>query len=165
MRTTRAKLTQLLGLFAVLTLIVAGFAAAPVAEEEHRGRRPLRRRVHRRLQGVHRAVDPWPDHAASPRECGGDGKRPDSAGTVAARKALESGEIDMYWGVHGDNWITHPGRHEAHPGSSEANFSRGQGGAQGERHRVAISARSGQQHLHHGRAQRGLRQARRQEAF
>jgi len=29
------------------------------------------------------------------------------AGTVAARKALESGEIDMYWEYTGTGWITH----------------------------------------------------------
>jgi osmoprotectant transport system substrate-binding protein len=31
------------------------------------------------------------------------------AGTVAARKALESGEIDMYWEYTGTGWITHLG--------------------------------------------------------
>ena len=31
------------------------------------------------------------------------------AGTVAARKALESGDIDMYWEYTGTGWITHLG--------------------------------------------------------
>ncbi len=37
------------------------------------------------------------------------------AGTVAARKALESGEIDMYWEYTGTGWITHLGHTEPIP--------------------------------------------------
>jgi osmoprotectant transport system substrate-binding protein len=37
------------------------------------------------------------------------------AGTVAARKALESGEIDMYWEYTGTNWITHLGHTDPIP--------------------------------------------------
>jgi osmoprotectant transport system substrate-binding protein len=38
------------------------------------------------------------------------------AGTVAARKALESGEIDMYWEYTGTGWITHLGHTNPIPG-------------------------------------------------
>jgi len=38
------------------------------------------------------------------------------AGTVAARKALESGEIDMYWEYTGTGWITHLGHTNPVPG-------------------------------------------------
>jgi osmoprotectant transport system substrate-binding protein len=37
------------------------------------------------------------------------------AGTVAARKALESGEIDMYWEYTGTGWITHLGHTDPIP--------------------------------------------------
>src|SRR5829696_3516904 len=38
------------------------------------------------------------------------------AGTVAARKALESDEIDMYWEYTGTGWITHLGHTNPIPG-------------------------------------------------
>jgi osmoprotectant transport system substrate-binding protein len=39
------------------------------------------------------------------------------AGTVAAREALTSGEIDMYWEYTGTGWITHLGETEPVPGA------------------------------------------------
>jgi osmoprotectant transport system substrate-binding protein len=41
------------------------------------------------------------------------------AGTVAARKALESGEIDMYWDYTGTAWITFLGHTDPVPGRQE----------------------------------------------
>ncbi len=41
------------------------------------------------------------------------------AGTVAARKALESGEIDMYWEYTGTGWITHLGHTKPIPDRQE----------------------------------------------
>jgi len=41
------------------------------------------------------------------------------AGTVAARKALESGEIDMYWEYTGTGWITYLGHTDPVPGRQE----------------------------------------------
>ena len=41
------------------------------------------------------------------------------AGTVAARKALESGEIDMYWEYTGTGWITHLGHTKPIPNRQE----------------------------------------------
>jgi osmoprotectant transport system substrate-binding protein len=41
------------------------------------------------------------------------------AGTVAARKALESGEIDMYWEYTGTGWITHLGHTKPIPDSQK----------------------------------------------
>ena len=41
------------------------------------------------------------------------------AGTVAARKALESGEIDMYWEYTGTGWITHLGHTDPLPNSQK----------------------------------------------
>ena len=41
------------------------------------------------------------------------------AGTVAARQALESGEIDMYWEYTGTGWITHLGHTDPIPGRQE----------------------------------------------
>src|SRR3712207_9574081 len=38
------------------------------------------------------------------------------AGTVAARKALEAGEIDMYWDYTGTAWITFLGHTDPVPG-------------------------------------------------
>jgi osmoprotectant transport system substrate-binding protein len=41
------------------------------------------------------------------------------AGTVAARKALESGEIDMYWEYTGTGWITHLGHTDPIPNAQK----------------------------------------------
>ena len=41
------------------------------------------------------------------------------AGTVAAREALTSGEIDMYWEYTGTGWITHLGETKPIPDSQE----------------------------------------------
>ncbi|MDP8945839.1 MAG: glycine/betaine ABC transporter substrate-binding protein, partial [Actinomycetota bacterium] len=109
MRTTRAKLTQLLGLFAVLTLIVAGCGGAggggasgevdlsgaelTVGSKEFTEQLILGQITLQVLENAGATVN---DQIGL-------------AGTVAARKALESGEIDMYWEYTGTNWITHLG--------------------------------------------------------
>ena len=109
MRTTRAKLTQLLGLFAVLTLIVAGCGGAggggasgevdlsgaefTVGSKEFTEQLILGQITLQVLENAGATVN---DQIGL-------------AGTVAARKALESGEIDMYWEYTGTGWITHLG--------------------------------------------------------
>jgi osmoprotectant transport system substrate-binding protein len=108
-RTTRVKLTQLLGLFAVLTLIVAGCGGAggggasgdidlsdaefTVGSKEFTEQLILGQITLQVLENAGATVD---DQIGL-------------AGTVAARKALESGEIDMYWEYTGTGWITHLG--------------------------------------------------------
>jgi osmoprotectant transport system substrate-binding protein len=108
-RTTRAKLTQLLGLFAVLTLIVAGCGGAggggasgdvdlsgaefTVGSKEFTEQLILGQITLQALEAAGATVN---DQIGL-------------AGTVAARKALESGEIDMYWEYTGTGWITHLG--------------------------------------------------------
>ena len=109
MRTTRAKLTQLLGLFAVLILIVAGCGGAggggssgdvdlsgaefTVGSKEFTEQLILGQITLQVLENAGATVN---DQIGL-------------AGTVAARKALESGEIDMYWEYTGTGWITHLG--------------------------------------------------------
>jgi osmoprotectant transport system substrate-binding protein len=109
LRTTRAKLTQLLGLFAVLTLIVAGCGGAggggasggidlsgaefTVGSKEFTEQLILGQITLQVLENAGATVN---DQIGL-------------AGTVAARKALESGEIDMYWEYTGTGWITHLG--------------------------------------------------------
>ncbi len=109
MRTTRAKLTQLLGLFAVLTLIVAGCGGAggggasgdvdlsgaefTVGSKEFTEQLILGQITLQVLENAGATVN---DQIGL-------------AGSVAARKALESGEIDMYWEYTGTNWITYLG--------------------------------------------------------
>ena len=109
MRTTRAKLTQLLGLFAVLTLIVAGCGGAggggasgdvdlsgaefTVGSKEFTEQLILGQITLQVLENAGATVN---DQIGL-------------AGTVAARKALESGEIDMYWEYTGTNWIVYLG--------------------------------------------------------
>ena len=109
MRTTRARLTQLLGLFAVLTLIIAGCGGAggggasgdvdlsgaefTVGSKEFTEQLILGQITLQVLENAGATVN---DQIGL-------------AGTVAARKALESGEIDMYWEYTGTNWITHLG--------------------------------------------------------
>jgi osmoprotectant transport system substrate-binding protein len=108
-RTTRAKLTQLLGLFAVLTLIVAGCGGAggggasgdvdlsgtefTVGSKEFTEQLILGQITLQVLENAGATVN---DQIGL-------------AGSVAARKALESGEIDMYWEYTGTNWITYLG--------------------------------------------------------
>jgi osmoprotectant transport system substrate-binding protein len=108
-RTTRIKLTQLLGLFAVLTLIVAGCGGAggggasgdvdlsgaefTVGSKEFTEQLILGQITLQVLENAGATVN---DQIGL-------------AGTVAARKALESGEIDMYWEYTGTGWITHLG--------------------------------------------------------
>jgi osmoprotectant transport system substrate-binding protein len=114
-RTTSAKLTQLLGLFAVLTLIVAGCGGAggggasgdvdlsgaefTVGSKEFTEQLILGQITLQVLENAGATVN---DQIGL-------------AGTVAARKALESGEIDMYWEYTGTNWITHLGHTDPIP--------------------------------------------------
>ena len=109
MRTTHAKLTQLLGLFAVLTLIVAGCGGAggggasgevdlsgaefTVGSKEFTEQLILGQITLQVLENAGATVN---DQIGL-------------AGSVAARKALESGEIDMYWEYTGTGWITYLG--------------------------------------------------------
>jgi osmoprotectant transport system substrate-binding protein len=114
-RTTRARLTQLLGLFAVLTLIVAGCGGAggggasgevdlsgaefTVGSKEFTEQLILGQITLQVLENAGATVN---DQIGL-------------AGTVAARKALESGEIDMYWEYTGTGWITHLGHTDPIP--------------------------------------------------
>ncbi len=116
MRKTRAKLTQLLGLVAVLTLIVAGCGGAgggggasgdvdlsgaefTVGSKEFTEQLILGQITLQVLENAGATVN---DQIGL-------------AGTVAARKALESGEIDMYWEYTGTGWITHLGHTDPIP--------------------------------------------------
>lgn len=119
MRTTRAKLTQLLGLFAVLTMIVAGCGGAggggssgdvdlsgaefTVGSKEFTEQLILGQITLQVLENAGATVN---DQIGL-------------AGTVAARKALESGEIDMYWEYTGTGWITHLGHTKPIPDSQK----------------------------------------------
>jgi osmoprotectant transport system substrate-binding protein len=114
-RTIPAKLTQLLGLFAVLTLIIAGcgggggggasgdvdFSGAEftVCSKEFTEQLILGQITLQVLENAGATVN---DQIGL-------------AGTVAARKALESGEIDMYWEYTGTGWITHLGHTDPIP--------------------------------------------------
>jgi osmoprotectant transport system substrate-binding protein len=118
-RTTRAKLTQLLGLFAVLTLIIAGCGGAggggasgdvdlsgaefTVGSKEFTEQLILGQITLQVLENAGATVN---DQIGL-------------AGTVAARKALESGEIDMYWEYTGTGWITHLGHTKPIPSSQK----------------------------------------------
>jgi osmoprotectant transport system substrate-binding protein len=118
-RTTRAKLTQLLGLFAVLSLIVAGCGGAggggssgdvdlsgaefTVGSKEFTEQLILGQITLQVLENAGATVN---DQIGL-------------AGTVAARKALESGEIDMYWEYTGTGWITHLGHTKPIPDSQK----------------------------------------------
>ena len=115
MQTKRAKLTQLLGLVAALTLIVAGCGGAggggasgnvdlsgaefTVGSKEFTEQLILGQITLQVLENAGATVN---DQIGL-------------AGTVAARKALESGEIDMYWEYTGTGWITHLGHTEPIP--------------------------------------------------
>ena len=119
MRMTPAKLTQLLGLLAVLTLIVAGCGGAggggasgdidlsdaefTVGSKEFTEQLILGQITLQALENAGATVN---DQIGL-------------AGTVAARKALESGEIDMYWEYTGTGWITHLGHTKPIPSSQK----------------------------------------------
>ena len=119
MRKTPAKLTQLLGLLAVLTLIVAGCGGAggggasgdidlsdaefTVGSKEFTEQLILGQITLQALENAGATVN---DQIGL-------------AGTVAARKALESGEIDMYWEYTGTGWITHLGHTKPIPSSQK----------------------------------------------
>jgi osmoprotectant transport system substrate-binding protein len=118
-RKTRAKLTQLLGLFAVLTLIVAGCGGAggggssgdidlsgaefTVGSKEFTEQLILGQITLQVLENAGATVN----------------DQTGLAGSVAARKALESGEIDMYWEYTGTGWITHLGHTKPIPDSQK----------------------------------------------
>jgi osmoprotectant transport system substrate-binding protein len=118
-RTTPAKLTQLLGLLAVLTLIVAGCGGAggggasgdidlsdaefTVGSKEFTEQLILGQITLQVLENAGATVN---DQIGL-------------AGSVAARKALESGEIDMYWEYTGTGWITYLGHTKPIPNRQE----------------------------------------------
>ena len=163
MRTIRAKLTQLLGLFAVLTLIIAGCGGGggggasgcrPSGAEFTVGSKEFTEQLilgQITLQALENAGATVNDQIGL-------------AGTVAARKALESGEIDMYWEYTGTGWITYSGYTNPIPDRQEAIRSRGQGGLK-ENDIEWLFRRLRPTTPTPWRAQRSLRQARRQEAF
>ena len=119
MRNTRAKLTQLLGLFAVLTLIIAGCGGAggggasgevdlsgaefTVGSKEFTEQLILGEITLQVLENAGATVN----------------DQTGLAGTVAARKALESGEIDMYWEYTGTGWINFLGHTKPIPDSQK----------------------------------------------
>jgi len=118
-RNTRAKLTQLLGLFAVLTLIIAGCGGAggggasgevdlsgaefTVGSKEFTEQLILGQITLQVLENAGATVN----------------DQTGLAGTVAARKALESGEIDMYWEYTGTGWINFLGHTKPIPDSQK----------------------------------------------
>ncbi|HZF57418.1 MAG TPA: glycine betaine ABC transporter substrate-binding protein, partial [Rubrobacter sp.] len=111
MRTTHAKLARLLGLIAVLALISAGCGGAggggggasgdvdlsgaeiTVGSKEFTEQLILGQITLQALENAGATVN---DQIGL-------------AGSVAARKALESGDIDMYWEYTGTAWITYLG--------------------------------------------------------
>jgi osmoprotectant transport system substrate-binding protein len=116
MRKERATLTRLLGLVAVLALIAAGCggggggggaaggvdlsgAELTVGSKEFTEQLILGEITLQTLEAAGATVE---DQIGL-------------AGTVAARKALESGEIDMYWEYTGTGWITHLGHTDPIP--------------------------------------------------
>jgi osmoprotectant transport system substrate-binding protein len=119
-RTTRAKLTRLLGLVAVLALITAGCggggggggaageidlsgAELTVGSKDFTEQLILGQITLQALEAAGATVN---DQIGL-------------AGTVAARKALESGEIDMYWEYTGTGWITFLGHTDPIPDRQE----------------------------------------------
>jgi len=115
-RTTHAKLARLLGLIAVLALIAAGCGGAgggggasgdidlsgaeiTVGSKEFTEQLILGQITLQALEAAGATVN---DQIGL-------------AGSVAARKALESGEIDMYWEYTGTNWITYLGHTDPIP--------------------------------------------------
>jgi len=114
MRKTRANLPRLLGLVAVLAFVAAGCgggggsaseaadlsgAELTVGSKEFTEQLILGQITLQALEAAGATVN---DQIGL-------------AGTVAARKALESGEIDMYWEYTGTNWVTHLGHTEPIP--------------------------------------------------
>src|SRR5918994_6226986 len=107
MRTKRAKLVRLLGIVAVLALIAAGCGGGggggatgdidlsdldvTVGSKEFTEQLILGQITVQALEAAGATVE----------------DQTGLAGSVAARKALESGEIDMYWEYTGTGWITY----------------------------------------------------------
>jgi osmoprotectant transport system substrate-binding protein len=125
MRKVRANLLRLIGLIAVLTLVAAGCGGAggagggggggaagdidlsgaelTVGSKEFTEQLILGQITLQALEAAGATVN---DQIGL-------------AGTVAARKALESGEIDMYWEYTGTGWITHLGKTDPIPDRRE----------------------------------------------
>jgi osmoprotectant transport system substrate-binding protein len=121
MRKTRANLLRLIGLIAVLTMVAAGCGGAggggggaagdvdlsgaelTVGSKEFTEQLILGQITLQTLEAAGATVN---DQIGL-------------AGTVAARKALESGEIDMYWEYTGTGWITHLGHTDPLPNSQK----------------------------------------------
>jgi osmoprotectant transport system substrate-binding protein len=113
MRKVRANLLRLVGLVAVLTMVAAGCgggggaagkadlsgAELTVGSKEFTEQLILGEITLQTLEAAGATVN---DQIGL-------------AGTVAARKALESGEIDMYWEYTGTGWITHLGHTDPIP--------------------------------------------------
>ena len=114
MRKTRANLPRLLGLVAVLAFVAAGCgggggsaseaadlsgAELTVGSKEFTEQLILGQITLQTLEAAGATVN---DQIGL-------------AGTVAARKALESGEIDMYWEYTGTNWVIYLGHTEPIP--------------------------------------------------
>ncbi|MDQ3589476.1 MAG: glycine betaine ABC transporter substrate-binding protein [Actinomycetota bacterium] len=109
MRKVRANLLRLIGLIAVLAIAVAGCGGAggggaaggadlsdsefTVGSKEFTEQLILGQITLQALEAAGATVN----------------DQTGLAGTVAARKALESGDIDMYWEYTGTGWITHLG--------------------------------------------------------
>jgi osmoprotectant transport system substrate-binding protein len=107
MRTKRARLVRLLGIVVVLALIAAGCGGGggggatgdidlsdldvTVGSKEFTEQLILGQITVQALEAAGATVD----------------DQTGLAGSVAARKALESGEIDMYWEYTGTGWITY----------------------------------------------------------
>ena len=120
MRKTRANLLRLIGLIAFLTMVAAGCGGAgggggatgdidlsgaelTVGSKEFTEQLILGQITLQALEAAGATVN---DQIGL-------------AGTVAARKALESGEIDMYWEYTGTGWITYLGHTDPIPGRQE----------------------------------------------
>jgi osmoprotectant transport system substrate-binding protein len=121
MRKTRANLLRLIGLIAVLTMVAAGCGGAggggggaagdvdlsgaelTVGSKEFTEQLILGQITLQTLEAAGATVN---DQIGL-------------AGTVAARKALESGEIDMYWEYTGTGWIIYLGHTDPLPNSQK----------------------------------------------
>ena len=118
MQTTHAKLTRLLGLVAVLAMVAVGCggggggaaekadlsgAEFTVGSKEFTEQLILGQITMQALEAAGATVN----------------DQTGLAGSVAAREALESGEIDMYWEYTGTGWITYLGHTDPVPGRQE----------------------------------------------
>ena len=120
MRKACAKLLRLIGLIAVLTVVAAGCGGAggggsvsgdiDLSDAEYTvGSKEFTEQLilgQITLQALEAAGATVNDQTGL-------------AGSVAAREALESGEIDMYWEYTGTGWITYLGHTDPVPGRQE----------------------------------------------